>query len=115
MPLVEVDREWIREFAPARFHGTDQEPLRRELVIQERAGNYFDIYLTWPERRLLTRLTLDECLGYAALAIANGRPDRWNTVESERDWNARYHPVPRILEPWEKQLPEHVEPKGEPS
>lgn len=108
------NRDWIREFAPARLHEPGKyAALRREIVIQERDGNYFDLYLTWPERRLLTGLTLDECLGYAALAIVNGRPDRWKTIEQERAWNALYHPAPRVLEPWEKQLPENVEPRGE--
>jgi hypothetical protein len=108
-------RDWIREFEPAARGEHGHLPLVREIVIQEREGNYFDLFLTWPTRRLMTRLTLDECLGYAALAIARGRGDRWNAIEQERDWIARYGSDPRVLEPWEKQLPEHVESKGEPS
>lgn len=99
-------REWIEDFVPEDDHHA---PLLREIVIQERDGNYFDIFQTHPEPRLLTRLALDECLGYIALAIVSGRPPRWQTPSEEVAWRARYMaPPPRVLEPWEKQLPERA-------
>lgn len=102
------NREWIREFAPAAPDDASHVDLVREIVIREHAGHYFDLYLTHPGRRLLTHLTLDECLGYVALAIVNGRPSRWDTLDFQRDWDARYRPSARVLEPWEKQLPERA-------
>jgi hypothetical protein len=105
--MTTARREWIEEFEPKPDEA--DHALLVEIVIQERGGNYFDIYQTYPLRRLLVRLTLDECLGYAALAIINGRGARWQTIEQERQWKARYGPrETRALEPWEKQLPERA-------
>lgn len=83
-----IDREWIKEFGRALFPENDH-PLTREFVIQERDG-YFDLYQTFPEHRLMVRLTLDEILGYSALAIVNGRPPRMKTIDDERAWRAKY-------------------------
>ncbi len=104
-----MNRDWIQEFAPKAPEEISHALLLREIVIQERDGNYFDIYQTYPVRQLLVHLTLDECLGYAVLAIVNGRGPAWHTIEHQREWDARYrNPRPRVLELWEKQLPERA-------
>lgn len=106
-PDPQIDRQWIEEF-------TGMASLRREFVIREREGNHFEIFQTSPEevRGVMAALTIDEVIGYFAIAILRGRNSPFRSVEQERAWIAQYgrwgsHAVPPpALQPWQKLLPE---------